>query len=348
MTRPLLVVAHEATRTGAPRVLLDLMRFARGRITVPVAVRLEAEGPLSRDLRDLADTEIDLTAPCAVLVNGSAAAGMFHGVQPGIPTMAYVHEEQAALEVLPKECIEALVDRCDRVLSVSERSAATLGELGVDPSRIRVLPPVVPCTRADSHSRRHPDAARPGARRGPATRVGMRRSRVAQGRRPVRRRCPAHPSGCSCAVRLGRSPAASVARLLDADTRLCGLSEDLMWLGELEDVGPVLTAAQVLVMTSREDPQPLVALEAAAMGTATAGFAVGGIADLQDAGAASAVPYPDTVALAREVTTLLSHPEQRGRLACEAENRRSEQHSIEVLGERFLAELTDLIGSAGR
>ena len=144
MTRPLLVVAHEATRTGAPRVLLDLMRFARGRITVPVAVRLVAEGPLSRDLRDLADTEVDLVAPCAVLVNGSAAAGMLHGVQPGTPTMAYVHEEQAALEVLPKECIEALVDRCDRVLRVSERSAATLGELGIDASRIRVLPPAVP------------------------------------------------------------------------------------------------------------------------------------------------------------------------------------------------------------
>ncbi len=348
MTRPLLVVAHEATRTGAPRVLLDLLRFARRRITVPVAVQLAAGGPLSRDLRDLADTEVGLVAPCAVLVNGSAAAGVLHGAQPGTPTMAYVHEEQAALEVLPAECIDALVNRCDRVLSVSERSAATLGELGVDPSRIRVLPPVVPARQpiptADVIRTLHDlglDADRQlvlgcgeaGWRKGADLFVDVARR--------IRTDVPAQFAWA------GRRPRA-FARLLDADTRLCGLSGDLTWLGELDDVGPLLTAAQVLVMTSREDPQPLVALEAAAMGTATAGFAVGGIADLQDAGAALAVPYPDTVALAREVTTLLSHPEQRGRLACEAENRRSEHHSIEVLGERFLAELTNLIGSAGR
>lgn len=344
MTKPLLVVAHEATRTGAPRVLLDLLGFLADRIPVPVAIQLEAEGPLSSDLRNLADTEVGLQTPAAVLVNGAAAAGTLHRVPAGTPAMVYVHEERAALDVLPGDCVVALAERCNRVLCVSERSRVALQHLGIDPLRIGVLPPAVPAratvSDADIARSLHElglDADRPlvlgcgeaGWRKGADLFVDVARR--------VRADLPAQFAWA------GRRPRA-FARMLDADTRLTGVSEDLRWLGELDDVGPILSAAQVLAMTSREDPQPLVPLEAAAMGTVTAGFAIGGIGDLAEAGAAVAVKYPDTVALAREVTLLLEHPEQRARTASAAERRRTERHSIDVVGEQFLVEILSLVG----
>ena len=140
----------------------------------------------------------------------------------------------------------------------------------------------------------------------------------------------------------GRRPR-SFARLLDCDTSAAGLDGELTWLGELVDVNPLFASAQVLLMTSREDPQPLVPLEAAGHGTATAGFALGGVADLAADGAAVAVPYPDTVALGRAVMMLLDDAELRSDVSAAAERRREERHALEVAGEEFLTEVLTLL-----
>ena len=73
-TRPLLVVAHEATRTGSVAVLLEVLRRVRGRLGRPVAVRLLASGPHADELRGLADIDEMGADPAVVLLN-SAVCG---------------------------------------------------------------------------------------------------------------------------------------------------------------------------------------------------------------------------------------------------------------------------------
>ena len=148
MTVAFLVIVHEATRTGAPRVLLDLLESTRGRIPVPLACRLQAEGPLSAAFRGLADVDELGDRPAAVLVNGAAAAGALHEFGADTPTMVYVHEEDEAVDVLPNDVVTALVERADRVLCVS---GALLPGSGA-PRRREVAagraPPGGPCHRA--------------------------------------------------------------------------------------------------------------------------------------------------------------------------------------------------------
>ena len=340
MTRQLVVVAHEATRTGAPRVLLDLLRHAKSAIPVPVSVRLLAHGPLAASLLELSDVVPAGTPTIAVVANGASAAGRGARIDPEAPLLAYVHEEQEALANLPPDCKQALADRCVRVLCVSERSAEGLEALGVDPSRLAILPPVVRDLSHVVQEETDPDHHPPGL----PTVVGCGEASWRKGADlfvdVARRVNDAQPTRF---VWIGRRSRRD-ARLLDNDTQAAGLKSRLSWAGELENVGSVLATSDLLLMPSREDPNPLVPLEAASLGVATAGFSVGGIADLARVGAAVAVPYPDTFSLANEALALLDDAERRACTAGRAKRRRDEHHSLAVAGDRFVDEILRLVG----
>jgi len=80
---------------------------------------------------------------------------------------------------------------------------------------------------------------------------------------------------------------------------------------------PPVEAADLIVVSSRHEAGPLVALEAAAAGVPTVGTAVGHIAEWAQQ-AAIAVPVADPVAFARALATVLADEELRLRIAHEA------------------------------
>ena len=86
-----------------------------------------------------------------------------------------------------------------------------------------------------------------------------------------------------------------------------------------------LAAADVHLLTSREDPYPSVVLEAMSAGTPTVAFEEAGAAPdvLRQFGAGTAVPLGDAAAMARQlrVAALQSSPEDRARLARVARQR---------------------------
>jgi glycosyltransferase involved in cell wall biosynthesis len=82
----------------------------------------------------------------------------------------------------------------------------------------------------------------------------------------------------------------------------------LTLLGGRSDAASLLGAADVLLMPSRSEGLPMVALEAAAMATPVVSFPAGGLAD---SGLAACVPVGDPDALIKRALALVADPELR-------------------------------------
>ncbi|HWP40398.1 MAG TPA: glycosyltransferase family 4 protein [Tepidisphaeraceae bacterium] len=57
-SRPVLFLSHEATRSGAPLVLLNLLRWLRAHTDLPMRIVLFQDGPLAGEFADLAPTTV--------------------------------------------------------------------------------------------------------------------------------------------------------------------------------------------------------------------------------------------------------------------------------------------------
>jgi glycosyltransferase involved in cell wall biosynthesis len=338
----LLVVAHAADRAGSVKVLLDVMHRVTPGIELPVSVQLQAGGPLADDLLALGSPERPDDRPVAIWVNNAAAAGCLWAHPGSTPVLVHVHEEDEALAVLPTRAVDALRDRADAVVCVSERSAAQVVRLGVDSSRVHLVPPPV---NAPSIER--------GAVERLRDRLGLLDRRVVLGCGEATWR-----KGADLFVEVaaqlatdpeleflwvGRRRPHPFAAALERDTDTRGLGGRLRWLGEVSDPSAHLALADVLVMTSREDPRPLVPLEAALVGTPTAAFEVGGLAVMAAEGAAATVPYPDCAALAATTRALLDDPTRSSELADRAARIARRDHDPDTIAEHLSHLLTGLL-----
>jgi glycosyltransferase involved in cell wall biosynthesis len=342
VTRPLLVIAHEATRSGGNRVLHTLLGATRNQLGVPVAVELLAGGLMASQLRALATTSAPVGRPAAVLANSSVAAGSLLRFEADVPGAVYVHEDDEALTVLDARSEQALTQRCSLVMCVSTAAARALETLGVPAERIRIVPPVV--TPVDPPDDRDVATARAAMGATATDRLVVACGEVAWHKGPdlfVDLVTRLSDDGTRFAW-IGRRPL-GLGRVVTGDLSCTGDSDRVVWTGEVPDAGPYLRAADVVVSTSRRDAQPLVPLEAALLGRPTAGFAVGGVAELGSEGCVAVVPYPDTVALADEVRSLLGDQRRSADLAAAGARRARERQSIEVVGALFVGELTKLL-----
>ena len=141
-------------------------------------------------------------------------------------------------------------------------------------------------------------------------------------------------------VWVGNTRNAEEDHLVEFELDRLGLRDTVRFVGVRTDPLPWFAAADVFVLPSREDPFPLVCLEAAATSTPVVCFDTGGIVELvgpNDAGAV--VPYPDVVAMADAVVGLLDDPERRQR----AGRNGSEAVRRDYLTERLAPEMLRVI-----
>jgi glycosyltransferase involved in cell wall biosynthesis len=115
-----------------------------------------------------------------------------------------------------------------------------------------------------------------------------------------------------------------------------GLEREVTLLGLRSDVGDLLAAADVVVMSSHSEGAPLAVLEYMAAGTPIVATKVGGIPELIDDGVHGLLVAPGhPAALAAEVARILDDRDLADRLAGAARIRRSTEFDLSGMVERL-------------
>lgn len=370
---PVLLVSHDAVRAGAQLVLLELTRAFSRRDDLEPWVLLRAGGELEPEFAELARTfnlatlvedgvsferaiemairDFKTHQPAAAICNtvvGADVAAVCKRYE--IPVLSLVHELPTSIEsYVGKSAINNVMASSDEVVVVSEFVRDRLCEAYDLPrERLHVI---------------HGGAM--GFERFRSLNHHQRGTVLKEFGFPddcfLVLGCGSvhHRKGTDLFVQVAREamdlPGADRMRFLwvgedqagptfrqwcEHDLAAAGLRGKVVLAHGRSDPLPYFAAADAFALTSREDPFPLVNLEAMASGLPVVAFAgAGGAAEAYGEDAGLVVPYLDSQEMARELVALANDTERAAKIGAAARQRIDSTYRME----RFIDRVTTLL-----
>lgn len=211
--------------------------------------------------------------------NWMALAAVRQSARPAFATV-HLHTRGSLPLRLYRWVDLARLHRFARVFAVSESVAREIAPW-VPRERLRVVRNGVDAARLDERARREVGAARAlfaAAGRGPWLVAAGRLARQKGLDRLIR--ALALGGGALDRARVALLGGGPERAALGRRAERANIAERLLWLGERRDVAGFLAAADVVVLPSRQEGLPFVALEAMALGRPLVATAVGGVPEL--------------------------------------------------------------------
>ena len=398
----ILFVSHQASRTGAPLLLLWLVQWLRRHTQHELGVVLMAEGPLEADFKALCPTRtlraeplfqpfpqrlvgslrrrrqdpgaflaatIAEVQPDLVYLNTLVLGRYLGGLQSpaasggGPRYLSHVHELPVTLNTQSNPAAVALqLGLSSAVISCAEAVQESLMAHNpiANQSRLAVVRGFIPHDSPDDLLR----AAQPTAE------VAVLHQRLqharAEGRfvfgctgQPISRKgfdlLPQLIQACQSAfgsegflaVWIGASEQAELTQFVQRDLEQLGLADQALIIPPVASALALIGQLHTFTLLSREDPFPLVVLEAASLGIPTVCFeGSGGIGAFVDNGCGLIVPYLDLQAMARSLHGLSRNPEHRRALGSSARERVFREHTLDQAATRILAIIEATVAGA--
>ncbi len=257
-----------------------------------------------------------LPRPDVAVVHGAGAWPLICAAPDAVPYVLHLHELRIGLDrCIPVGEQVAAIRGARRLLVVSGPVADLATERGAEPARIDLVPGLVEPSTMEVASQR---TGRPVMGAGS---VGWRKGtdRLAALAHELARDGRADHVGW-----IGGSP-------IGVDAAFVGAPDPVAWFPAESDPWHRMAHAQVIVVPSREDPMPLVALEAGLHRRAVVAMATGGLGELLAGGRGVAVPDQDLVAFVRAVRSLLDDPDQASMMGEELHRRVTSRHTPAVV-----------------
>ncbi|MBA4148187.1 MAG: glycosyltransferase [Verrucomicrobia bacterium] len=354
----ILFISHDASRTGAPMALLNLIKWIRANSDLNFRIILRAGGALESEFRALGETHI-LNDACgnpafvrdvSLIFSNTCTNGEFIETLPygTIPIITHVHEMQAVIESYGPANLRRVQKQTAHFIACSKAVQSGLIKLGVSQDKISTIhssiPTVEVVAKAAEKSREQLQVWHQWEKYQEIV-VGCG---VAEWRKgadlfvqiahAVRRKLGGKKN--ILFLWIGILPPDERGTLLANDVHQLDLEDMVHFLGEQTNPYPYLSAADLFCLSSREDPFPLVMLEAAALGKPIVCFQhAGGGEEFCNRGGGVAVPFLDINAMADAILRLLEKNEIRKDLGAAAAKLVATNFDFLVTAPKFLCEI---------
>lgn len=357
----LLIIGHSASRSGSPKVLLNIVRWLSNNADFDITMALLEGGPLEDEYRacvrrltvldeprlrrraELAQkmlasvhlarlgswarrrildrTMVRTSDADLIYANSVASLRVLKRRPRSCPLVLHVHELPYAVEACLPEDVTPLVQLPDCYLAVSAPVRSMLiRDFGISAEQVRL---VTECL-SDEEARRTPQGkqeARTALGLEPDMPVVLGSGRIEWRKgfdiflTTAVRATEAAPETPIRWCWVGETDAA-VLRRARLEIEKAGLTRRVEILPAVADLWPLYEAADVFLLSSREDPYPLVVLEAALAERPVIcqSDRAGGAADFVSRGAGLVAPYLDIDRLAEHVLNVIRHPAEAGRM----------------------------------
>ena len=356
----IIFVSHDAANAGAQRLLITLIEWLCDTKGIRPKTILRHGGPLVPkfyqlgpvlEMDSLLWSDVDrnkekLLAFCGssnslvyvnTLVPGDVA-GLLSRLQ--IPVITHVHElENAIKRWCGKEELDQLIELSEHFIAASPPVAANLASAHQVPAeKITTVYAFIKCQKSDTD---------------PLDRTAIRKQKQLPedgfilfgcGTTDWRKGPDLFIDVADHAKRLGLDNSyffwigGDTGELddLEAKVRRLGLESCVFFIGAVPEVRSYFSAGDVFLLTSREDPFPLVCLEAADCGLPIVCFdSAGGMPEFVQNDAGYVVPIEDSKAMAEKIVFLWAREEERVRRGTTARQRVRAHHDVSIAGEEI-------------
>ena len=375
-----LFLSHEADRTGAPLVLLTFVRWIRSNTNIEPLVLLARDVGLRRAFESAAPTWVFGEQPPGVrrslIGRVLRRLGVAHQrdysrsrlesvFRPGeidlvysntvangrlleelcylnCPVLTHVHELDSAIQHLGVDNMRAVFDCSNHYIAVSGAVRRNLvNSHGVSASKIDLVNEFV---SEATHTLDNEKVARLRRSGGSGFRY------VRKGKDFFLQTALAFRRAASDVdakfLWVGGDPDDEMESVFLSDLHAMGLDEWVIYVPQVENPLDYYSLFDVFLMTSREDPYPLVNIEAASLGIPIICFLdTGGSQEFISNGCGIAVPYGDASAMASTAAALCQDRERREHMG-ELAKARAREHDVSVLSPRIVEILEKMALSA--
>lgn len=358
------LVTHETEVGGAPHVLKQFALWLRDRTRFDIRIVALRGGNLRHAFAEVApllvladhpeDRRPDILKDWigddvrGVFLNSIASGSFLQAMPQGLPTVAFIHELPQVLDLFPTE-VDLVRAHADRVIGGGpDVTQALQTQYGFAPEKLVSAFSFVEALPRDTDFAKRRAAARAalGVSEDPIVVMGCgllhpRKSPdkfIEVAERVLDQGINAE------FIWLGGGPDHAACKAMVVEK---GLEDRVRFPGYEPDVPGKLAGADVFLLSSQEDPFPLVALYAAQAGLPIVCFKeAGGIEGFVASGGGVAVPFFDVPAMAEAVVAYATDSQRRTRDGSVGQKKVQRHHTIDVVGPLLMHHLREVMGMA--
>ena len=352
-------VTHETEVGGAPHVLRQFATWMRDRTRFGVRIVAIHGGNLRQAFSEVAPLLVLSDHPeerraevlkdwmgddvCGAFVNSVASGSFLRHAPQDLPTVAFIHELPQLLDMFPDE-VNLIRQRARRVIGGGPDVTRALGtDYGYSPENLSSAVSFIESLPPDSDPAQRRAVARMALNLAPDRLVVMGCGLLHWRKAPdkfIETAAILRAKGIDAEfVWLGGGPDLEICRQMVASK---GLEDRVRFTGYEPDVAGKLAAGDLFLLSSQEDPFPLVALYAAQAGMPIVCFKdAGGTEGFVAKGSGLSVPHMDAEAMAEAVAIYIADPERRHADGARGQAQVIRSHTIEVVAPVLLHHLRE-------